>query len=75
MTAGPFKLRYNNHKKSFRDLEHAKDTVLSNYIWKLKNDARQFSVKWSILKRASAYKSDAKRCNLCLEEKLCIMNS
>ena len=50
MTAGPFKLRYNNHMKSFRDPEHAKDTVLSNYIWKLKNDAHQFSVKWSIFK-------------------------
>ena len=66
---------YYNHKKSFRDPEHGKDTVLSNYIWKLKNDARQFSVKWSILKRASAYKSDVKRCNLCLEEKLCIMKA
>ena len=36
MTAGPFKLRYNNHKKSFRDPDHGKDTVLSNYNWKLK---------------------------------------
>lgn len=27
MTAGPFKLRYNNHKKSFRNPQHAKDTV------------------------------------------------
>ena len=65
---------YYNHKKSFRDPEHGKDIVLSKYIWKLKNYARQFPAKWSILKRASAYKSGAKRCNLCLEEKLSIIS-
>ena len=32
MTAGPFKLRYNNHKKSFRDPEHAKDTAIKLHL-------------------------------------------
>ena len=30
-------------------------------------------IKWTIVKRAAAYTSGAKRCNLCLEEKLYIM--
>ena len=36
MTAHPFKQRYNNHTKSFRDHKYSNKTVLSNYVWGLK---------------------------------------
>jgi hypothetical protein len=36
----------------------------------LKSNDRDYILKWSILKRAGAYSSGAKRCNLCIEEKL-----
>lgn len=75
MTAHPFKSRYNNHMKSFRDHKYSNETVLSSFIWKLKNEGKKFLVKWSIMKRAQGYKSGANRCNLCLEEKLCIMKA
>ena len=32
-------------------------------------------IKWTIAKRAAAYTSGANRCNLRLEEKLCIMKA
>ena len=44
-------------------------------IWKLKNEDCPFSVNWSILKRTRTYKTGAKRCNLCLEETLCIIKA
>ena len=75
MTVHLFKSRYNNHMKSFRDQKYSNETVLSTYIWKLKNEGKNFSVKWSIVKRAQGHKSGANRCNLCLEEKLCIMKA
>ena len=35
--------------------------------------ATAFNIKWSILKQASSYRSGAKSCNLCLQEKLEIL--
>ena len=32
MTANPFKTRYNNHKKSFRNAKYSKETAVSIYI-------------------------------------------
>ena len=75
MTAHPFKHRYNNHTKSFRDHKYSNKTVLSNYVWGLKDEGKDFTVNWSILKRAKGYESGAKLCNLCLEEKLFIMKA
>ena len=38
MTENDFKTRFNNHKLSFRNQNHSIDTVLSKYIWELKNN-------------------------------------
>ncbi len=75
MTANRFKERYNNHRKSFNLIKYEKETELSKFIWKLKKNHQKFSISWSILKRAPAYTSGGKRCNLCIEEKLCIMSA
>ena len=75
MTATTFKLRYANHKKSFNYEDHSKDTELSKHVWDLKRSGKSFSIKWSILRRANAFKAGGKRCNLCLDEKLCILLS
>lgn len=75
MTATTFKERYGNHKKSLKNVRYEKETELSSYIWKLKRSDRDFSIKWSIMKRAGAYSSGGRRCNLCIEEKLCLMDA
>ena len=45
------------------------------FIWELKEKEANYSIKWSILKHASAHKSGVKQCNLCLAEKLCILKA
>ena len=55
MTATTFKERYANHKKSFKFHRYKNDTELSKYIWELKSNDRDYTLKWSILKRAGAY--------------------
>ena len=61
-----FKLRWYNHKSSFK-LEHKKkETELSKHIWSLKDNKIDFEIKWSILKHASSYSNNTKRCQLCL---------
>ena len=75
MTEHSFKTRYNNHKLSFKHRKHSHDTVLSKYIWDLKDDNTDFSIKWSIIRRASSYRGNPSRCNLCLMEKLCLLSA
>ena len=43
------------------------------YIWKLKDNKQDFDITWSVLKQSISYTGGSKRCNLCLEEKLCIL--
>ena len=74
MTEHEFKIRFRNHKMSLNNKNYSKSTALSKYAWELKETGKPFSIKWSILKRASAYRSGAKKCNLCLAEKMLILN-
>ena len=67
-----FKTRYNNHKTSFKNRTHGKDTELSKYIWMLKDKNINFTIKWSIAATAIPYNCGSKRCDLCLTEKLLI---
>ena len=75
MIANPFKTCFNNHKKSFRNAKYSKETALSSYVWKLKNENREYSIKWSILKHAEVYRSGSRRCKLCLGEKMFIVKT
>jgi hypothetical protein len=73
MTATTFKECYANHTSSFRHKKDSKKTELSKHIWKLKENNQDYTIKWSILKHAISYTEGSKRCNLCLEEKFCIL--
>jgi hypothetical protein len=73
LTAGDFKTRYNNHTSSFRNPKHKNSTVLSKYIWTLKDSKILYSIKWKILRKCKPYSSRTKRCNLCLHEKYIII--
>ena len=75
MTENDFKTRFNNHKLSFRNRNHSHDTVLSKYIWDLKDNDTTYDIKWRIIKKANAYKGNSSRCNLCLSKKLCILTA
>ena len=69
---GPFKDRFNNHTKSFRNRKYESDTELSKLIWDLKDKGEDPSVKWSVAATTSAYNSGSRKCDLCLSEKLLI---
>ena len=75
MTAGTFKARYANHKKSINSPRYSNETELSKYAWKLKQSNRPYTIKWSVLSHVSPYTAGANSCNLCLEEKFYLMKS
>ena len=70
-----FKQRYANHKVSFTKHNHKDDTKLSQYIWQLHERNKQFKINWFIEKKCSPYQPSSNRCDLCLSEKLVIIQA
>ena len=73
LTENKFKLRYANHKTSFRSILKQNCTELSKHIWDLKRRGIEYSIRWRTLERAKSYSNISKRCNLCLWEKFFII--
>ena len=71
----PFKQRYCNHTTTLKHEHRQNTTELSKYVWQLKSRNEEFHIDWVICTRANAYTNGAKRCNLCLTEKLCLINA
>ena len=74
-SATTFKLRYSDHKSSFKHEKYKSKSELSKYIWHLKEHNKPFKVKWSIHRRAHPNKDGSKYCDLCITEKLAIAKS
>ena len=70
---GSFKERFTNHQKSINRKEYRKETRLSQYVWNLKDRKKQFEIAWCIVKKCSPYKPASRKCDLCLTEKLVIV--
>ena len=68
-----FKKRFGNHTKSFRDKAYSKDTELSKEIWRLKEKNATFEVHWRIRRLCPSYEPSSKKCLLCLNEKMDIL--
>ena len=70
-----FKTRYANHRTSFKHERYRNSTELSKYLWRLKEEGKEFNLEWKIVERARAYSTVGKRCGLCLAEKHRIITS
>ena len=75
LTEGTFKQRYYGHTSSFKHEKQEKSTGLSKYIWQQKRLNKEYSIEWSVLRKARAYSNITKKCDLCLTEKLMISNA
>ena len=67
-----FKPCLHTHKQSFRNEELKKATCLSTYVWE-KGLGTEPDIKWEIFDRAPPYNPGQKVCQLCLTEKLHII--
>ena len=68
-----FKTRHRGHRDSFLKLDRKKESELSKYIWKMKEENRNTEITWKILGRAPPYNPITDKCLLCIEEKLTIL--
>ena len=73
LTENTFKTRFNNHKASLDTYQKRNSTELSKYLWDLKRDNVDYSIRWKILKRAKSYNCASNKCNLCLRGKYYII--
>ena len=61
------------HIKSFTHKKYSNATELLKYVWHLKENNTNFTIKWSITKNSISFTGGSKRCNLCLETKRSIL--
>ena len=69
-----FKKRYSNHKKSFNIPLYKHDTKLSTEYWNLKMKQLNPQISWKIKGIYKSYIPTSKCCDLCLTEKLEILD-
>ena len=79
MAEGDFKHRWSDHKTSFSYAKYRSKTELAQYIWTLKETHKipleNIQIKWSIDRKSSRYRCGTRRCDLCISEKLSILNA
>ena len=74
-TESDIKIRIANHNHSFRNETLRNATRLSAYIHHLRDNDRQFSIKWNVQARSKPYQCGTRKCNLCITEKFEILRS
>ena len=72
LTARTFKVRWGEHKQSFRK-EGYKPSTLSKHIWALKRKKIEYSVSWKLIATAKPYSPVTGVCHLCTREKYYIV--
>ena len=73
LTSMTFKKRYQGHKHSFTHRDSDSTTTLSSHLWKLKDEGKDFSLKWEVVDKAPPFNPVTRKCRLCLKEKFYIL--
>jgi len=70
-----FKTRFYNHKQSFKNPNKRNATELSKSVWNNKDAGYNPKITWSIITKTIPYQPGARTCQLCLTEKLAILQA
>ena len=65
LSDAPFKERYDNHKRDFRNKGYEKSTEPSKYIWSFQENGIEFTIYWKILSHVKGITKHG-YCSLCL---------
>ena len=68
-----FRVRYANHQSDFRHPENRGKTTLAGHVWNLKDQNKDPTVNFEILKKARSFNPVNRKCMLCLYEKYFIL--
>ena len=67
------KKRIQGHLSTFKDQKKKDATALSELIWTIKENKKNYTIKWEIIKRTNERKNGDKTCRLCDMEVLEIL--
>ena len=70
-----FQKRYPKHKDALLKKESKESTSLSTYVWSLRDLNQDPTIKWEVIRPCMPYTCGSRRCDNCLSEKLCILES
>jgi len=70
-----FKARYYNHAQCFKNPSKRFQTELAKLVWNLKDAGHTPAIKCSIACKAKPYAGGWNQCQLCLSEKLAILQA
>ena len=73
LTAQTFKKRWDGHKSSIRNRNPKKSTTLSQHIWKLEDEQKDYTLDWKIVDRGHPFSPVTGICQLCTKEKYWIV--
>ena len=71
MSAPPWKQRLGNHKLEFNHKKYVKCEIAKE-VWNIKDQGGDYNIQWRIIGHAPSYNPIAKKCCLCIAEKLLI---
>ena len=74
ISAGNWRQRLYNHRHSSSNPRLRNQTAVSGYFWNLKDQGLNPQIKWKIVRQSSTANSFNGRCNLCIDEKISIIN-
>ena len=74
-TEGTFKRRYYSHKQDLTKTTKRGNTTLAAYVWDCRDRGLTPTVKWEIFRKAKPYKRGQRRCDVCITEKLTILQN
>ena len=63
-----WKQRWYGHSRSFREPDLRTETTLSEHIWDLKEENKNYSISWHIIEKSQAFNPITLQCKLCLSE-------
>ena len=61
------------HKTDTNYLRYRHNTSLSDHIWSLKEQDKEYDLKWMLIDRGKAFNPIQKKCKICLKDKFHIM--
>ena len=73
VTGNTFKERWYGHRGDMRNEKKRLSSRLSSHIWDLKDERKDFEVKWSLIDRSTSFNPITRKCRICLKEKYQIM--
>ena len=68
LTMNQFKDRWKIHDDDFSDPARRNQTVLSSYIWDLKDNGTPYTINWELVRRAQPFSPITRKCDLCIAE-------